>query len=167
MGGLRWAGPIPASVDGFGDQLPTRRFGRAVVPCPWATWPIGEVRSVTAPIEVNGSDTQVRPEAVLDGVDRKAIEGRSLGRIAWTRLKRDKVALGGGIVVLLLCVLSLPGVTELVVKAFGHPPNEYHTQLLDPTFGTPHGKFGGMSSKFLFGIEPTNGRDLFSRILYG
>jgi len=122
---------------------------------------------VSAPIEVNGSDTQAQPEAVLEGVDRTAIEGRSLGQIAWTRLKRDKVALGGGIVVLLLCVLSLPGVTELVVSLLGHPPNEYHTQLLDPTFGTPHGRLGGMSSKFLFGIEPTNGRDLFSRILFG
>jgi ABC-type dipeptide/oligopeptide/nickel transport system permease subunit len=123
---------------------------------------------VTAPIEVSGSgsEAQAQPDAVLAGVGR-AIEGRSLGQIAWLRLKRDKVALAGGVVVLLLCVVSLPGVTELVVKALGHPPNEYHTQLLDPTFGTPSGKFGGMSGKFLFGIEPTNGRDLFSRILFG
>ena len=122
---------------------------------------------MTAPIEVSGSEAQAQPDAVLAGVGRAAIEGRSLGQIAWLRLKRDKVALGGGVVVILLCVVSLPGVTELLVKWLGHPPNEYHTQLLDPTFGTPHGRLGGMSSKFLFGIEPTNGRDLFSRILFG
>ena len=122
---------------------------------------------MTAPIEVSGSEAEAHPEDVLQGVGRKAIEGRSLGQIAWLRLKRDKVALGGGFVVLLLCVLSLPGVTEAVVGLLGHPPNEYHTRLLDPTFGTPHGRFGGISSQFLFGIEPVNGRDLFSRILFG
>ena len=29
-------------------------------------------------------------------VPGKAIEGRSLGQIAWMRLRRDKVAMGGG-----------------------------------------------------------------------
>lgn len=122
---------------------------------------------MTAPIEVSGSETEAQPEAVLMGVDRKAIEGRSLGQIAWMRLKRDKAALGGGFVVLLLCIVAFPGVTEVIVGALGHPPDQFHTQLLDPTFGTPKTPFGGISSKFLFGIEPTNGRDLFSRILFG
>jgi peptide/nickel transport system permease protein/oligopeptide transport system permease protein len=122
---------------------------------------------VAAPLEVPGSESASSPESVLEGVDQKAIEGRSLGRIAWMRLKRDKAALGGGIFVLLLVIVAIPPITDLIVGAFGHPPNEYHTQMLDPTFGTPYGKFGGISSHFLFGVEPTNGRDLFSRILYG
>ncbi|RAY13969.1 ABC transporter permease [Actinomadura craniellae] len=122
---------------------------------------------MTAPIEVSGPDVKAEPDAVLTGVERKAIQGRSLGQIAWLRLRRDKVALAGGAIVLLLIFITLPGVTETLVRWFGHPPNEYHQNLVDPTIGTPTGKFGGVSTDFLFGVEPINGRDLFSRVLHG
>lgn len=122
---------------------------------------------MTAPIEVSGSEAEAHPEAVLAGVGGKAIQGRSLGQIAWLRLKRDKVAMGGGVVVVLLIVISLPGVTELLVRWLGSPPNEFHQNLVDPTLGKPLGKFGGISADHLFGIEPVNGRDLFARILFG
>jgi ABC-type dipeptide/oligopeptide/nickel transport system permease subunit len=122
---------------------------------------------VTAPIEVSGSETQAQPDAVLEGVGRKAIQGRSLGQIAWMRLRRDKVAMAGGIFVLLLVFVSLPGVTPLLVKWLGSPPNEFHQNLVDPTLGSPIGSFGGISADHIFGVEPINGRDLFSRILYG
>jgi ABC-type dipeptide/oligopeptide/nickel transport system permease subunit len=122
---------------------------------------------VTAPIEVTGNEQQAQPDAVLSGVGRKAIQGRSLGQIAWMRLRRDKVAMAGGIVVLLLIVVALPGVTELLVKLLGAPPNQFHQNLVDPTLGSPIGSFGGISGDHIFGIEPINGRDLFSRILYG
>ncbi|MBC6462860.1 ABC transporter permease [Actinomadura sp. HBU206391] len=122
---------------------------------------------MTAPIEVAGSEADAQPDAVLAGVDRKAIQGRSLGQIAWLRLKRDKVALGGGLVVLLLVIATVPGVTEALVRWFGHPPNEFHQELTDPTLGSPIGKWGGISADYPFGIEPVNGRDLFSRVLYG
>jgi ABC-type dipeptide/oligopeptide/nickel transport system permease subunit len=121
---------------------------------------------VTAPIEVSGSQIEAQPEAILSGEGRR-IEGRSLGQIAWMRLRRDKVAMGGGIVVLLLVILSLPPVTELVVGWLGHPPNEFHQDLTDPVFGTPTASWGGINGHFLLGIEPVNGRDLFSRILFG
>ncbi|WP_131741602.1 ABC transporter permease [Actinomadura roseirufa] len=122
---------------------------------------------MTAPIEVTGSESEAQPDAVLAGVDRKAIEGRSLGQIAWLRLRRDKVAITGGIVVLILIVLSLPGVTGLVTGWFGSPPNEFHQNLVDATLGGPTEPLGGMSADHIFGIEPINGRDLFSRVLYG
>ena len=59
------------------------------------------------------------PEETADGVDKSgAIEGRSLGRIAWTRLKRDKVALAGGVVVVLLILVAL--FAPLISDLFGH-----------------------------------------------
>jgi peptide/nickel transport system permease protein len=96
----------------------------------------------------------------------KAIEGRSLGRIAWTRLKRDKVAMTGGTVVIVLLLIAV--LAPVLTKLFGHPPNEFHNDRIDPNLGgLPLGSFGGISSDFLLGVEPGSGRDLFSRIVYG
>jgi peptide/nickel transport system permease protein len=97
--------------------------------------------------------------------EEKKIQGRSLGQIAWMRLKRDKVAMGGAGVVIFLILVAI--FAPLIVKLLGHPPNEFHQNLIDPTLQTPKGKFGGMSWDYLFGLEPQNGRDLFSRIVYG
>ncbi|GAA4152694.1 ABC transporter permease [Actinomadura keratinilytica] len=119
---------------------------------------------MTAPIEVSGADT-AQPDAVLEGVGRKAIQGRSLGQIAWLRLRRDRVAMAGGVVIILLVLMAI--FAPLLVKLFGHPPNEYHQELIDPTLGAPMKPLGGMSGDFLLGLEPTTGRDLFSRIVYG
>lgn len=120
---------------------------------------------MTAPIEVTEATLGAPPEAALQGMSRRAIEGRSLGQIAWMRLKRDKVAMVGGIVVvfLILCAIFAP----LIVKLLGHPPNEFHYDQVDPNTSLPYTAFGGMSWDFLFGVEPINGRDLFSRVLYG
>ncbi|MEU6036674.1 ABC transporter permease [Actinomadura sp. NPDC047616] len=119
---------------------------------------------MTAPIEVSGAES-AQPDAVLEGVGRKAIQGRSLGQIAWLRLRRDKVAMTGGVLIILLVLMAI--FAPLLVKLFGHPPNEYHQELIDPTLGAPMKPMGGMSGDFLLGLEPTTGRDLFSRIVYG
>jgi peptide/nickel transport system permease protein len=94
-----------------------------------------------------------------------AIAGRSLRQIAWRRLKKDKVAIAGGIVVIFLVVVAL--LAPLLSKWFGHPIYQWHDNLIDPTFGTPKGKFGGISKDFLLGVDPSTGRDVFSRIVYG
>jgi peptide/nickel transport system permease protein/oligopeptide transport system permease protein len=99
---------------------------------------------------------------------RAPIKGRSLWQIAWSRLKKDKVALGGGVVVILLILIAV--FAPVIVHWFGHPPDEFHQdpQLLDLNRGgIPKGTFGGMSKDFPFGLEPVNGRDLFSRVIYG
>jgi len=94
-----------------------------------------------------------------------SIRGRSLRQIAWRRLKRDKVAMAGGIVALLLILVAI--FAPVIVRLLGHPPNEFHQNLIDPELQTPIGRFGGISRSFLFGLEPVNGRDIFSRIVYG
>jgi peptide/nickel transport system permease protein len=113
-----------------------------------------------------GDFTPDLPEPA-DAPAAKAIEGRSLGQIAWSRLRRDRVAMTAGavIVVLILGAIFAP----LIVKLLGHPPNEFHEQLINPDLQTAYGKWGGisLSRKFLFGLEPVNGRDLFSRVAYG
>ncbi len=120
---------------------------------------------MTAPLDVSGAATEAQPEAGLAGLGVRAVEGRSLGQIAWLRLRRDKVAIAGGVIVLLLILMAIAA--PLLVKLFGHPPNEFHQNLIDPTLQIPKGKWGGISGEFPLGVEPQNGRDLFSRIVYG
>ena len=62
------------------------------------------------------------PAVLLAG--EKDIEGRSLGQIAWRRLKRDKVALAGGGFIVFLVVVAV--FAPVIVKLTGDPPNEWH-----------------------------------------
>ena len=91
----------------------------------------------------------------------KAIEGRSLGQIAWMRLRQDKVAMAGGIVVIFLILVAIFG-PYLVQN-----PLTYHENLIDPTFSRPYGTLGGISTAHPFGVEPITGRDLLARVVNG
>ena len=119
---------------------------------------------VTVPPDV-GADTAADPEAVLSGMGRT--QGRSLGQIAWMRLRKDKVALAGAAVLVFLVLVAI--FAPLIVRLLGSPPNEFHQDLIDTAGGTltPLGRFGGISWDHLMGIEPVNGRDIFSRVVYG
>src|SRR5664280_779565 len=97
------------------------------------------LQPVTLGLEVDPTAT-APPEAVLQGPGSK-IAGRSLVQTA---------------------ILA-----PVMVSLFGHPPNEFHQELINADTQVPIKPFGGISSSFLFGIEPVNGRDLFSRVLYG
>ncbi|WP_377269296.1 ABC transporter permease [Peterkaempfera sp. SMS 1(5)a] len=119
---------------------------------------------MTAPLHDSGTATLAVPEQ-LPEVQGKKIQGRSPGRIAWDRLKRDKVALTGGIVVVVLIMVAV--LAPVITHIFGYPVDLPHSDQIDPNLGTPKGAFGGMSSKFLLGVDPTFGRDVFSRIVYG
>jgi len=89
------------------------------------------------------------------------IEGRSLGQIAWRRLRRDRVAMAGGIVIVFLLLLAVIG-PHLVQN-----PNTYNSNLVDPTFSRPIGSWGGISLAHPLGVEPVTGRDMLSRVVVG
>jgi peptide/nickel transport system permease protein len=95
------------------------------------------------------------------------VEGRSLGRIAWTRLKRDKVAMAGGVVVILLILMAV--FAPLIIKWIGYDPNAFHPETIDPTTQTPKSTFpfGPFDSKHWMGTDLPFGRDIFSRVVYG
>lgn len=120
---------------------------------------------MTAPIETTGSAAEAQPEAVLTGVKQSQIEGRSLGQIAWTRFKRDKVAVVGGIVVILLILLAV--LSKPIQAVFGLDPNAFHQDLIDPALLAPKGDWGGMSWSHPLGVEPQYGRDIMTRIIEG
>ncbi|MFF9848529.1 ABC transporter permease [Streptomyces litmocidini] len=128
------------------------------------TAPLHEASAGDATATVDGApDAPGTPDS--SGASGKAIEGRSPWKIAWTRLKRDKLALAGAFVVVFLILVAI--FAPVIVGLLGHPPDEFHEDQIDPLFGTPIGSWGGASGDFLFGVEPVNGRDVFSRIVYG
>ncbi len=115
---------------------------------------------MAVPIDVATGPGAPPPDSA-PSVPGKAIEGRSLGQIAWMRLRRDKVAMGGGVVVVFLILTAIVG-PHLVQN-----PNIFHSNLIDPTFERPTGAFGGISLAHPLGVEPGNGRDLLARIVVG
>jgi ABC-type dipeptide/oligopeptide/nickel transport system permease subunit len=121
---------------------------------------------MTAPLEVSSGSAEAQPEAALQGLGRKAIQGRSLGQIAWMRLKRDRVAMFSGILIVLMIIAAI---AALLLDRVFHvvDPNAFHQELVDPDLQVPKGALGGISIDHPFGVEPINGRDVLTRIFAG
>ncbi|HCA84452.1 MAG TPA: peptide ABC transporter permease [Streptomyces sp.] len=120
---------------------------------------------MTAPIKTTGAEAEVQPEAVLTGVKKSQIEGRSLGQIAWMRFKRDKMAVAGGVVVVFLILLAV--LSKPIQAVFGLDPNSFNQDLIDPALLAPKGGWGGMSWDHPLGVDPQYGRDILARIIEG
>jgi peptide/nickel transport system permease protein len=116
---------------------------------------------MAVPVDVPQGSGGPVPDPGVPAAGGKAIEGRSPGRIAWVRFKHDKVAVAGGIIVLLLVLLAVVG-PYLVQN-----PTTYHSSLINPTFSRPNGPLGGISAAHPLGVEPVTGRDMLSRVVNG
>jgi peptide/nickel transport system permease protein len=82
-------------------------------------------------------------------------------RLFWERLREDRVALAGGVVVILLVLVALVG-GPLAESITGHGPNIPFQSEMTDQFGVPLGP----NSRFWFGADSA-GRDLFVRVMYG
>ena len=116
---------------------------------------------MAAPLDVSPTEADVSPDAIVQGLAGQKIEGRSLGQIAWMRLRRDKVAIGGAIFIIFLVLVAIVG--PLLVQN----PDTLHPNLLNQTLLTPNGPFGGISLAHPFGLDPEYGRDLLARVVVG
>src|ERR1700733_6495446 len=114
---------------------------------------------MAAPLDVSPTEAEASPEAIISGMSAQKIEGRSLGQIAWMRLRRDKVAMGGAIFILFLAVVAIFG--PYVVQN----PDTLHPNLLNQTLLNPNGAFGGISVAHPLGVDPQFGRDLLARVV--
>jgi peptide/nickel transport system permease protein len=94
----------------------------------------------------------------------EAFVGRSPGRLAWMRLRRDRTAVVSAGMLGLLVVLALG--SPLIARIYGAGPGQQFGSLLDST-GMPLGYLGGVSARHWFGLEPGLGRDIFIRMIFG
>jgi peptide/nickel transport system permease protein len=126
---------------------------------------------VTSPIDVEGGGTSV----VVDGApqpettpDAAKLEGRSPGQLMWIRFKRDRTGVISAFVVLFFFVIA--AAAPLISKLYGKNPYTVYAderpELFDSA-GVPVQPNGGISSEFWFGLEPGNGYDVFTKLIYG
>jgi peptide/nickel transport system permease protein len=116
-----------------------------------------EFQQAGAPLGIGGET----PEGV-------SVVARSPRQIFWARFRQDKLAIFGGILVIIMILLAVgAGVAESIT---GHQFDQQFNQsggtpgvdLMLNDFGTPLGP----NTEFWFGADDL-GRDLFVRVLYG
>ena len=90
----------------------------------------------------------------------RTIEGRGPWRLAWLRLRKDKVAIWSLVVIGLLVLVAI--FAPFFAWLTGHPPNVQYRE----TGLTPDGLPVGPSSTFWFGTDDL-GRDVLTRVAYG
>ncbi|WP_371543832.1 ABC transporter permease [Streptomyces sp. NBC_00554] len=94
--------------------------------------------------------------------------GRSPKALAWARLRRDRVGMVSGAVVLFFFVVALAA--PLISAVYGKDPYTlYGTDILGllNEFNYPVKPNGGIDGEFWLGIEPQLGRDVLTQLLYG
>ncbi|GHJ47940.1 ABC transporter permease [Catellatospora sp. TT07R-123] len=111
-------------------------------------------------LDLNPAPAPVEPVAAA----APEVAGRSPGQLAWARLKKDKVAVTGAVVIVLMLVIALAA--PLIEWAYGIGPYDSFQGRLD-RFGMPLGYAGGVDGDHWFGLEPGLGRDIFIRMVYG
>lgn len=94
------------------------------------------------------------------------VAGRPLKQIAWSRLRRDKIAMASLIVIVLVGVVA--AAAPVITHLLGLQPNDLHSNLIGdgalPKEGPLH---SGISLRHPLGVEPSTGRDILARLLYG
>ncbi|MET8169259.1 ABC transporter permease [Streptomyces sp. NPDC005329] len=126
---------------------------------------------MTSPTDIEGGGTSV----VVDGdqeptsaPETKVPVGRSPGQLMWLRFKRDRTGVISAYVVLFFFLIGL--LAPLIAKLYGNDPYtvfaDERPELFDSA-GVPVQPNGGISGEFWFGLEPGNGYDVFTKLLYG
>ena len=126
---------------------------------------------MTSSTDIEGGGTPV----LVDGDTEPTAEpgtrvpvGRSPGQLMWLRFKRDRAGVISAYVVILFFLVGL--LAPLISKLYGKNPYTVYAderpELFDSA-GVPVQPNGGISGEFWFGLEPGNGYDVFTKLLYG
>jgi peptide/nickel transport system permease protein len=104
--------------------------------------------------------TAVAPETTLEAPIEAPVAGKTPWQLFWARFKKDKAALLGLALIIILVILALTA--PLIARLVGHGPNELFSRQMTDEFGLPKGP----NRDFLFGADRP-GRDVFVRVVYG
>jgi len=111
-------------------------------------------------VATDSIETAVEPDSGVPGEQRG--HGRSPGRIAWSRLKTDKLAVVTfAILVFFVLVAIFAG---FLVNLEGEVLNTYHSDLISSRNTLP---LISATAGHWFGVEPRTGRDLFALWAFG
>ena len=100
------------------------------------------------------------------------VKARGYWEQVWRRFRRDKIAIAGGVTIIVLLLSAFIG-APIAAHFLGHGPNDQFYTALTP-LGAPVGPFSarlrtGSAGRriFILGADSTLGRDEFLRLLYG
>ena len=110
----------------------------------------------------------------------ETVKARGYWEQVWRRFKRDKIAIAGGIFIIVL-ILAAFVLAPIAARALGHGPNDINTfGGTDPNTGEPWGPWVEVSTApypgaegnfptefYILGSDGNLGRDMFLRLLYG
>src|SRR5947208_7231120 len=118
-----------------------------------------------------GLAAAVAIEVGTDLGELQPVRARGYWEQVWRRFKRDKIAIGGGIMIILLILAVFVG--ALIARHFlGHGPDDQFYNALNQ-YGYPIGPWAhvdnglGGTTFLPLGADSTLGRDEFLRLLYG
>jgi peptide/nickel transport system permease protein len=97
----------------------------------------------------------------VGGEPSRQVVGRSPGQLFWRRFRRDKFAIAGIVVIVLMILVGTVG-GPIAAAITSHGPNEVFVHEATNEVGLPVGP----SPEYWFGAD-TAGRDLFVRVIYG
>lgn len=113
-------------------------------------------------LEIAG-EAAIRDDAAVE--ETGAIEGRSLGQLAWRRFKKDKVAIAAGVVVVLLILIA--ALAPIITKLYGHSSSAQDYNAVDSSTQLPIKGVGGISGTHWLGVTPVLGQDIFAQLVFG
>jgi ABC-type dipeptide/oligopeptide/nickel transport system permease subunit len=111
--------------------------------------------------QIQAAEPDVRPLASVPDSELSSVEGRTPWQLFWLRFKRDHVAVGAGVVVVILVALAVSA--PLFAHYVTHRGPLDINQDLTSDIGIP---LVGPSKMAWFGVDGI-GRDIFVRSLYG
>ena len=121
-------------------------------------------------VGISGSGDAFEAEAAFD--TSGAVKARGYWEQVWLRFKRDKIAIGSIVFLVLLVLIVYPG-AWLAERLIGHSPNDIHPDGIDDGL-LPVGPMShvtnfetGEQQLLILGADSTLGRDEFLRLLFG
>jgi peptide/nickel transport system permease protein len=122
--------------------------------------PLGE-------LEIVGESEVLQREGQASVVP--SIVGRSLWSIAWRRLRKDKVAMAAGAVIIFFILVAI--FADQLAALYGQNYRDIHSfgagSLLDPSTNLPTGALGGISGTHWLGVTPALGQDILAQLMEG